>query len=487
MLNPFFLQGSKSEQNLIQDLVNEHLKIYGVDVYYLPRRYVTEKTVIKEVIESEFSNAFPIEAYLDTYEGYSGQGTILSKFGIQELDDLVLIISKERYENYIEPLIKNIPDIKLSDRPKEGDLIYFPLGDKLFEIKYVEHEKPFYQLQKNYVYELRCELFRYGDEIVDTSIDFIDDNTSEEGYIQTLQMVGFGSTASAITSIVNGGVTYVSVTNRGSGYTSAPSVIFSLPLQPVPPSIIPPNEKSRATGIATMISGIVDLCETDSNLLRVQGVNIINPGFGYTTPPMVNFIGGGGSGAEAKSYIGDGVVGIITVTDGGSGYSTPPLVTFSSPGIGTTALTITATGYALINSSGSVTGIYLTNSGLGYTVSPTITISSPQTIVGSGSYLFNETVVGSSSGVTARVKSWNIVKNILEVSNIDGIFTPGEILVGQKSGSNYLLKTVFTDNLSDNLSNDNYNGKDKYADNNQIEIESDLILDFSEKNPFGTP
>lgn len=85
---------------------------------------------------------------MDTYEGYEGQGTILSKFGVQPLTDLTLIISKERYETYITPLIKNIANIELSTRPKEGDLIYFPLGDRLFEIKFVEHEKPFYQLQK---------------------------------------------------------------------------------------------------------------------------------------------------------------------------------------------------------------------------------------------------------------------------------------------------------------------------------------------------
>ena len=159
-LNPYFQQGATSEQNLVQDLINEQLRMYGVEVYYLPRQYVTKNTVIKEVIESKFTNAYPLEAYVDTYDGYEGVGTLLSKFGVQELDDLVLIISKERYESYISPLIENVPNIELTTRPREGDLVYFPLGDRLFEIKFVEHEKPFYQLQKNYVYELRCELFR---------------------------------------------------------------------------------------------------------------------------------------------------------------------------------------------------------------------------------------------------------------------------------------------------------------------------------------
>ena len=260
MLNPFFQQGSKSEQNLIQDLINEQLKIFGVEVYYLPRKYVTSKTVIKEVIESKFDNAFPIEAYVDTYDGYNGLGTLMSKFGIQELDDLTITISKERFESYISPLIKNIADIELSTRPKEGDLIYFPLGDRLFEIKYVEHEKPFYQLQKNYVYQLTCELFRYEDEVIDTNIDDIDDNVVDSGFIQTLTLVGSAVTATATAQIFNGGVRRIILSNRGSGYTSVPTVAISSA----------PSGGLTATGIATMISGIID-CEGLASD-RIQGV-----------------------------------------------------------------------------------------------------------------------------------------------------------------------------------------------------------------------
>ena len=150
-LNPFFLQGAPSEQNLIQDLINEQLRMYGVEVHYMPRKFITEKTVIREVIESEFDEAHPIEAYVENFEGYGDQTTILSKFGIQSTQEITLTISKERFENYISPLLAGKDNIKISNRPKEGDLIYFPLGDRLFEIKFVEHEKPFYQLQKGYV------------------------------------------------------------------------------------------------------------------------------------------------------------------------------------------------------------------------------------------------------------------------------------------------------------------------------------------------
>ena len=464
MLNPFFLQGSKTEQGLVQDLINESIQIHGIDVYYIPRQYITEKKIIKEVIESEFNNAYPIEAYVNSYDGYEGQGTILSKFGIQELDDLSLIISKERFELYITPLIQNLSDVKLSSRPKEGDLIYFPLGDRLFEIKYVEHEKPFYQLRENYVYELRCELFRYGDEVVDTGFEYIDDNVEREGYIQTLTMVGSASTASAIATAVNGGVRFITVTNRGSGYKSTPTVNISSS----------PVIGGNASGIATMIGGIVDICEPDANLLRVQGVQVTNPGFGYTEAPKVVFVGGGGSGAEATAIISDGVVGIITITNGGSGYINPPIISFNSPPLGEQAKAI-----AIIE-NGSVTQIGLLDAGFGYNqspdfISPVITIESAQ-MIGIGTYRLNETVIGSISGVKAKVKSWNRVENKLQVSNITGSFSSGEIIIGQISGAEYKIKTTITNNLLD-----------PFAQNREIQEESNIILDFSEKNPFGTP
>ena len=143
MLNPFFLQGSSGEQSLVQDLINEQLRMYGVEVHYLPRQYITQNTILREVIESKFDNAYPIEAYVNNYDGYGDNTQLLSKFGIQATNELTVTISKERFELYVSPLIKNIPNIKLSTRPKEGDLIWFPLGDRLFEIKFVEHEKPF--------------------------------------------------------------------------------------------------------------------------------------------------------------------------------------------------------------------------------------------------------------------------------------------------------------------------------------------------------
>jgi hypothetical protein len=456
MLNPFFLQGSKGEQGLIQDLINEQIRMYGVEIHYLPRKYITEKTVIKEVIESAFNNAYPLEAYVNSYEGYAGAGTILSKFGIQELDDLNLIISKERFETYISPLITNLSGMKVPTRPKEGDLIYFPLGDRLFEIKYVEHEQPFYQLQKNYVYELRCELFRYEDEVVDTNIEEIDDNIENQGYIQTLTLVGASVTATAVANIVNGGVRFIRITNRGGGFTTEPRVAISSA----------PSGGLTAVGISTMIGNLIDCNGTTS--LKVQGVEIVNAGYGYTVPPSVVFIGGGGSGVAATTEIGDGVIGQVTITNGGSGYHYPPSVIFSGPGIGTTAV-----GYALVSSAGTITQIRLKDAGVGYTTAPTITIASPGS-TGIGTFVFNEVVTGSVSGTKARVNSWNSQTNKLEVFIISGVFSPGETIVGSKSGASYKLRSSRSDNLVD-----------PYSQNDIIEEESDKVIDFSESNPFG--
>jgi hypothetical protein len=471
MLNPFFLQGSESERNLIQDLVNEQLRMYGVEVYYLPRKYLTQKTVIREVIQSSFEGAYPIEAYLVSYDGYGDNPTILSKFGIQALNELTLTISRERFENYISPLIKNEENIGLSTRPKEGDLIYFPLGDRLFEIKYVEHEQPFYQLNGNTSYDLRCELFRYEDEVIDTGISEIDDSIGGSGTgdtnsennvyaaIQTLTLVGTGMTATAVTNLVNGGIRYFTVTNRGGGYSSIPRVAISSA----------PTGGMTGIGSATMIGGIV-VCNSNvnPNLRSVQSVEVINAGYGYTIAPKVAFFGDG-VGAAATTIIGDGVIGIVSVTNGGSGYTSPPQITFT--GIST----VSAAATAVVSSAGVISQIRITNAGLGYTQVPTITIASPAS-ASIGDYIFNEVVVGSISSTTARVRSWNSITNSLEVSNVTGEFLVSETIVGSASSASHKLRVINTNPANDG-----------FADNENIENEADSIIDFSEINPFGMP
>ena len=476
-LNPYFQQGARSEQNLVQDLINEQLRMYGVEVHYMPRKYVTENIVIREGVQSKFDDAYPLEAYVDTYDGYGENPTLLTKFGIEATNEITLTISKERFEDYISPLMKNEADVKLTTRPKEGDLIYFPLGDRLFEIKYVEHEKPFYQLRKNYVYELKCELFRYEDEVIDTGISEIDDElvgdnldgTSEDGIptilgpTQTLTLVGTGVTAGAILSVVaTGGIRYVQITNRGGGYIYSPTIGFSS------------APSGGTTGIATtrMIGGI-QYCNLNVNdrAKSVQHIDLVNPGAGYTISPLVEITGGGGTGAAATAYIGNNVVGVVTVTAGGAGFTTTPTVTISGPtGVGTTA-----TAHAVINSAGTITAINLTNAGSGYTSVPTISISDPS-MDSTGNYIFNEEVEGSVSGTTGKVRSWDAVSNILEVSSIQGTFSLGENIVGKVSNASHALRIVDTEPTDDG-----------YADNFNIEQAADEILDFSETNPFGMP
>jgi hypothetical protein len=164
---------------------------------------------------------------------------------------------------------QNIPNLELTTRPKEGDLVWFPLGDRLFEIKFVEHEIPFYQLGKNYVYTLTCELYRYSSEEVGTDLDFIDDNVKGQGYSKSLTLVGSGRTATAYTGLVNGAVYQVLITNRGSGFTTAPTVVFEKS----------PVSGGTASGDAILINGLVDCNGTTSS--KVQTILITNPGYGY--------------------------------------------------------------------------------------------------------------------------------------------------------------------------------------------------------------
>ena len=453
-LNPFFTQGTKNEQNLVQDIINEQLKMYGVECYYLPRKYLTTNTIIREVVQSKFDDAYPLEAYVNNYDVYQGNGTVLSKFGIEVQQDINLTISKDRFENYITPLIRNETGIKLSTRPKEGDLIWFPLDDRLYEIKFVELAKPFYQLKELYVYELQCEVFRYEDETVDTGIGSIDDETEDLGYNQTLTLTGVGTTATAVTTFRNGGIQFIDLLNSGSGYRATPTVAIS--------SAPSGGITATAVAITTSVTGL-------TTSFAVEKICITNPGAGYTEIPAVAFSGGGGTGIAVTVGIATtGSVGVVTITDGGSGYyGTTPTVTFSSPGTGVTAL-----GEA-IAVGGTIRSVRLSNAGCGYTDVPTVTISNPG-LLGSGDYYFNEEVTGGTTGTKARVKSWDATTKTLVVGIATGTFNPGESITGDESSAVYTLAVDTTDDIVT-----------PYAENQNIQSEGDDILDWTKSNPFG--
>ena len=463
-LNPYFLQGSRQEQRLVQSLVNEHLKIYGQEVTYIPRKFVNQSSIIEEVQASKFDDNFAIEAYVDTYEGYQGAGDVLTKFGMSLRDEVTLTISKERFEEFISPFMEADDDVELSSRPREGDLVFFPLGQRLFEIKFVEHEEPFYQLGNTYVYKLKCELFEYEDEVIDTDIAAIDSQVDDVGYIAELQLVGVGRTATAQAVINTGHISEIFLNNDGSGFSSAPLVSIS----------------TSPSGLSGSTATAVAFTTSRANITSVEKILITNAGYGYTEPPTITFTGGGGTGAAATCSINTTSKGVIkfVVTDGGIGFGTAPTVTISGGG-GTGAVGLASIGINNTQGFNEVKNIFVTNTGSSYTSEPTVTISDPETLSGVGTYHFNEVVQGMRSGTQARVKNWDYDTKILKVSNV-GIgttttgFFPGEDIKGLESGAVFSV-SVFDDDTTD-----------KYNEGDIFESEADLIIDFSESNPFGT-
>ena len=467
-LNPYFLQGSRGEQRLVQSLVNEHLKIYGQEVTYIPRKYVNQSSIIEEVQASKFDDNFSIEAYVDNYDGYAGAGDVLTKFGMSLRDEVTLTISKERFEEFIAPFMDADDDIELSSRPREGDLVFFPLGQRLFEIKFVEHEKPFYQLGNTYVYELKCELFEYEDEVIDTSIEAIDTQVEDVGYIATLQLVGVGRTATAVASIDTGYIREIFLNNDGSGFTGTPTVAIS-----TSPS---GQTGDNATAVAFTTSR--------ANVTSIEKILLTNAGANYTTPPSITISGGGGTGAAATCSINTSSRGVVrfTMTDNGIGFGTVPVVTVSVPPAGIAS--DRAVGIASIGDAGNgfnrVNSIFISNPGTAYTTTPTVTISDPETISGIGTYHFNEVVQGMRSGTQARVKKWDVDTGILSISNV-GIgttttgFFKGEDVKGLTSGALFSVSLYDKDDSTD-----------KYNEGDIFESEADLIIDFSESNPFGS-
>ena len=187
--NVYFSQAVRSEQNLYEDLIIESLKIYGQDVYYIPRVLVNRDNILGEDPASKFDDAYLIEMYIENTEGFEGSGDLYSKFGLDIQDDVKFIVSKRMWNQGIGKFSSNV----ISPRPQEGDLIFLPMTNKFFEISFVEHEQPFYQLQNLPVYQLTASLFQYADEDFDTGIDVIDDQTAEAAFQIHMDITTSGS------------------------------------------------------------------------------------------------------------------------------------------------------------------------------------------------------------------------------------------------------------------------------------------------------
>jgi len=170
--NPYF-KDYFGEQDLTEDLTIETIKAMGREMYYIPRNIVEMDKIFGEGKRVNYKNAVPIEMYIDSVSGFQGQGDLASKFGVEIKDSVFLTLAKKRF---IQEIQTRFPTIT---RPREGDLIYFPLSKSLFEINFVEHENPFYQLGKLYSYRLTCELFTYNQENFSTGTTDIDAGQTE--------------------------------------------------------------------------------------------------------------------------------------------------------------------------------------------------------------------------------------------------------------------------------------------------------------------
>lgn len=181
--NLYFRQNVKSEQNLVEDIIIESLKMYGQDVYYLPRDIVNKDPIFADDIPSRFNSSYRIEMYIDNPDGYDGEGNLFTKFGIELRDQVTMTVSRRRWRQTVQRHDNEIS----GDRPREGDLLYIPMTKAMFEITEVKHEMPFYQLSNLPTYKLICQKFEYSDEQLNTGIEEID-AVETQGYRQVLQL-----------------------------------------------------------------------------------------------------------------------------------------------------------------------------------------------------------------------------------------------------------------------------------------------------------
>ena len=275
--NSFFTQGTTGEQDLVGSLVTEQIKMFGKDVYYIPRTLVDRDSVFEEDSLSAFNGAYLIEAYIEDATGFRGDGDMFSKFGVRISDQVTFIISRERFTAAVDDNAQLI----VEGRPNEGDLIHLPMANKTFEIQFVEHEVPFYQLGKVHVWGLRCELFEYSDEDFNTGVAEID----------------------AVEQLFDNSIKLVMDPGGTGDFTVGEEVVGDEFLA---------KATSAITGDA------------------VSGATISDGGAHYkvATPPTVTITGGGGTGATATATVSaSGIVNAITITAGGSGYTSAPTVT----------------------------------------------------------------------------------------------------------------------------------------------------------------
>lgn len=168
--NVYFSHGTRSEQHLLEDILIESMKIMGHDVYYIPRKIVQMDRILNEDFLSQFDKAFKIEMYVESIDGFEGDGKLVSKFGLEIRDQITVVVSRRRWNT----LIGKFGYTENSARPREGDLLYFPMTSGLFEIKWVEDKQPFFQLNNAPTFKLTCEVYEYTNENINTGVPEVD-------------------------------------------------------------------------------------------------------------------------------------------------------------------------------------------------------------------------------------------------------------------------------------------------------------------------
>lgn len=301
----YFSNGIRSEQLTYEDIIVESISIYGQDFYYIPRTLVGKDEILGEDRLSQFKNAYSIEMYLETHDGFEGQGAFIQKFGLMMEQSATLTVARRRWEQLVGQHNLSI----LPNRPAEGDLLYFPLTGGLFEIKFVTHQDPFYQAGKLYVYKLQVELFQYASEHITTGIKEID-------VFETLKSFD-------TVKVPNGTVTGIKIIRKGAGYVTAPTVKIGEDW--VAEANIAVRDEVCYDGrryICSIAGTLGTSGPTHTASVAVNGTATLQF-FGYR--------------ATATAYLGDepissGEVVKVLITSAGSGYTYPPTVYFSGGG-----------------------------------------------------------------------------------------------------------------------------------------------------------
>lgn len=305
--------GSNPEQTFHEDLIVESLSFYGTDFYYIPRTLLAKDEILGEDRLSQFKSAYQIEMYLENTDGFDGQGAFIQKFGLMMEQSATLVVARRRWDQ----LVGRFGKTTIPSRPCEGDLLYFPMTDALFEIKFVQYQDPFYQLGKLFVYKLQVELFQYASEHITTGVKDIDDFESLKTYDTAI--------------VADGVVTSVKLLTPGSGYATIPTVVFG------------------TTWTATTTLSIGDEVDyIDKRYVAMNDGTTGSTGPSHTSGTITNgscslkYLG---ARATATALLGANalvdVVMYINITTGGSGYSSPPLVTIvSGTGTGATAVAL---------------------------------------------------------------------------------------------------------------------------------------------------